>query len=138
MHPKIERLYELRMLTDEAQCPEFSQLCEELSTEHDGALLPDLFRVFTDRTEHHEVMADLQGLVEHFPRQTYIAGLSAALPGMLDDARSWAKALLRAVLHTPADTALLRIERAKASQADRDATVPLFREIAARVPKLAS
>lgn len=54
---------------------------------------------------------------------------------MVADARGCARALLRALLQTPSDADLVRVERAKMIQADRDSTAPVFREIAKQTPK---
>jgi hypothetical protein len=136
MHPKIQRLIEIRLMTDEAQCPEFSALCEELTEEGGRDLLPDLFKVFTDQTEHHEVMADLQGAVENYPPKVYADALTDALPSMLGEARGWAKQLLRTMLQSPTHAKLVREARTRSSAADRKATASLFEEIAAKTPQV--
>jgi len=123
-------------MTDEAQCPEFSALCEELTEEGGPELLPDLFKVFTDTTEHHEVMADLQGAVENYPPKIYAGALTNALPSMLDEARGWAKQLVRTMLQTQPQAALMREARMRASAADRKATASVFEEIAKKTPQV--
>ena len=136
MHPKTKRLFEIRLMKDEAQCPEFSALCEELADEGDPAQLPDLFKVFTDKTEHHEVMADLQGLVESYDSKVYADALTDALPSMLGEARGWARLLVRTMLQTQQHAELMREARTRASAADRKATASLFEEIAKKAPQV--
>jgi dienelactone hydrolase len=136
MDTKVKRLFEIRELVNEADVPEFSALCEELAEEGDPAVLPDVFKVFTDRTQHHEVMVDLQGVVESFPPDVYVTALTAALPSMLADAREWAKQLLRTIMQSPTHAQQLRAARAASSAADRKTTAPLFTEIADETPQV--
>lgn len=110
MNNMLSRVYAIRLMTNhETECDEFLQICEALSNDLRPETLADAFKVFSDRTEHHEVMLDLQHYVELFAEDIYVPALLKALPGMQEDARDWSISLLVTALTTP--SFILALER---------------------------
>jgi hypothetical protein len=96
----------------------------------DPALLPELLRVFTDRTDNHEVMWGLLHLVEDFPAEDFYAAMLDVLP--LDDAREWIEILHFRTLNSDTARQAFSIALAAASGPGAAASRAILEQIVQR------
>lgn len=70
--------------------------------------LPELFTVFDDACQQHEVMWGLVHFVEDFDLETMIRAYAQAMPTLFQQAPEWAEILMHGVLNSDTDRAALK------------------------------
>jgi hypothetical protein len=81
------------MLSSAIEVSAFERAVQELATTPQAGDVKELLSVFTDRSEHQEMMWGLLHFIESLGMERYLKGLVDALPTMLQDAPEWAEIL---------------------------------------------
>jgi hypothetical protein len=134
-HPSIAAARANRFLRDEAEVRAFEGALAEYAPTAAAGDLPDLYRLFEDGAERHEVMFGLVHLIETLPAAAWVPAYVRALPRLMANAAEWADTILARALNGPETNPLLARELRAAAPDTRRHAEALLDDTAGMSPK---
>jgi hypothetical protein len=123
----LATLHATRGLRSANEVREFDGALASLPEDLSAAQIGDLYRVFDDQTEHHEVMFGLLHFVEHVDPESVV--FLQVLPEMGANASEWVQTLMMRILNNDSCRGPFGKLVAGAPDVARAAAIKILREI---------